>query len=94
MEVLNKFFKASPSGKIYKYSEKSAVVLEIFNFSNISNVILPFFEKYPIKGVKQLDYLDWCKVAKLMNNNNHLTDEGLALIRSIKEGMNKGRLKK
>lgn len=42
-------------------------------------------------GVKNLDYLDWCKVAKLIDEGKHLTLEGLNLIRSIKSGMNKGR---
>ena len=44
-------------------------------------------------GVKQNDYLDWCKVAKLMNDGLHLTIDGLNLIRTIKDGMNKGRSK-
>ena len=64
MQAIRKYLK---TGKIYNYSEKSAVVLEIFNFSDISEIILPFFEKYPVIGVKRLDYLDWCKVAKLMS---------------------------
>lgn len=90
IQVINNYFNA---GNVYNYSEKSAVVLEIFNFSDITNIIIPFFEKYPIIGVKQLDYLDWCKAAKLMGEGQHLTDEGLSLIRSIKENMNKGRSK-
>lgn len=88
MQVISKYFN---TGKIYKYSEKSAVVLEIFNFSDISETILPFFEKYPVIGIKQLDYLDWCKVAKLMSEGHHLTSEGITLIRFIKEKMNRKR---
>jgi hypothetical protein len=49
------------------------------------------FNKYPIVGVKELDYLDWCKVAKLMNDERHFTVEGLELIRKIKSKMNTGR---
>ena len=37
------------------------------------------------------DYLDWCKIAKLMNEGSHLTVEGLNLIREIKSGINTGR---
>jgi hypothetical protein len=88
MEILKKYFN---SGNIYNYSEKSAVVLEIFKFSDIKNVLLPFFEKYPISGVKLLDYLDWCKVANLMSEGCHLTNNGLSLIQKIKEGMNRKR---
>ena len=94
MEIINKYFNpARLAGNIYNYSEKSAVVLEIFNFSDISNTIIPFFGKYPIIGVKRLDYLDWCKVAKLIAREagRHLTEEGLSSIKSIKENMNRGR---
>ena len=57
------------SGKIYKYPSTSAVSLTIVNFSDITYTIIPFFEKNPLLrlGVKLLDYLDWCKIARLMN---------------------------
>ena len=79
------------SGKVYKYPGKSAVVLTIFQFSDITDIIIPFFEKYPLLGVKLFDYLDWCKFARLMNEGSHLTLPGLNLIREIKSGMNTGR---
>lgn len=88
MQVINKYLN---TGNVYNYSEKSAVVLEIVNFSDISDTIIPFFEKYPIIGIKQLDYLDWSLVAQLMSGGHHLTGEGLTLIRSIKEKMNRER---
>jgi len=52
------------------------------------------FEQNPIRGVKQLDFLDFCEVAKLMNEGKHLTTEGLNLIRTIKNKMNTKREKK
>ena len=55
------------------------------------NKILPFFKRYPIIGVKALDFADWCKVAELMKEKKHLTKEGLEEIYKIKVGMNKGR---
>jgi hypothetical protein len=79
------------SGKIYKYPSTYAVSLTIVNLSDITNTIIPFFEKNPLFGVKLFDYLDWCKIARLMNDGSHLTLEGLNLIRTIKSGMNTGR---
>jgi len=38
-----------------------------------------------------MNYLDFCKVAELMNEKAHLTEEGLEAIRKIKAGMNTGR---
>ena len=61
------------------------------NFKILKKKIIPFFNKYKIQGVKQLDFLDFCKIVELMKNKAHLTKEGLAQIRKIKAGMNKAR---
>jgi LAGLIDADG endonuclease len=88
MEILQKFFG---SGTVRKDPRHPAVYLILINFSDLTNKIIPFFEKYPILGIKQLDFLDFCKIAKIMSEGNHLTSEGLDLIRIIKSGMNTGR---
>ena len=53
--------------------------------------IIPFFSKYPLQGSKNLDFMDFCKIANIMLNKSHLTTEGLEEIRQIKFGMNTGR---
>ena len=58
---------------------------------DLTEKIIPFFKKYPILGNKAQDFSDWCKVAILMQNQIHLTKEGLEQIRKIKSGMNTGR---
>ena len=63
----------------------------IQKFYDICNKVVPFFQKYPLIGVKSKDFEDFCKVAELMQNKEHLTAEGLNKIRKIKAGMNKGR---
>nr|YP_010130207.1 LAGLIDADG endonuclease [Clavaria fumosa]QPZ51109.1 LAGLIDADG endonuclease [Clavaria fumosa] len=88
MELLKKYLG---SGTIEKNSKDQVVSLTISKFSDITNKITPFFELNPLLGVKQLDYLDWCKIANLMKEGSHFTIEGLELIRSIKSGMNTGR---
>ena len=70
------------SGKLYEYLGKPAVVLTIFSFSDIIDIIIPFFEKNPLLGIKLLDYLDWCKVAKMVYEGSHLTLEGLNIFNS------------
>lgn len=91
-KLLNCLIKYLGSGKLYKYSgEKSAVVYTIFRFSDIINIIIPFFEQNPLIGVKLLDFLDWCKAAKLVSDGSHLTLEGFSLIKEIKSKMNRGR---
>jgi hypothetical protein len=79
------------AGVIFKYSSQSCVYLNISDLNSITNIIIPFFEKYPIHGVKYFDFLDWCKIQKLMIKNLHRTEEGLELINKIRGGMNRSR---
>ena len=76
-------------GKIYKY--RTWIDFNVTQLSDITNKIIPFFKKYPIRGIKALDFADLCKVAELMKEKKHLTAEGLEEIKQIKTGMNTGR---
>ena len=89
--LMQKVVEFLGSGKIYKYGGKSAVSLSIVDFNDITNIIIPLFNKNPIIGIKLYDYLDWCKIHTLMLNRYHLTVEGIHSIRKIKSGMNTGR---
>jgi hypothetical protein len=64
-------------GFIYKHSKRNAIDLIISNFEYVYNKMIPLFNQYNIKGVKSLDYLDFCKVAELINKKSHLTLEGI-----------------
>lgn len=59
--------------------------------SDLTVKMIPFFETYPILGVKAKDFEDFKQVVKLMNSATHLTLEGLEQIRQIQAGMNRGR---
>jgi hypothetical protein len=89
MELIIKYLGC---GNIYKKSNQSKIIdLRVYKFEDITNKIIPFFEKYPIRGIKHLDYLDFVDGAKLMCSGKHLTKEGLEQIRKIKNRMNKNR---
>lgn len=53
--------------------------------------ILQFFDKYPLHGVKRLDYADFKRVVMLMKNKAHLTGEGFEQVWDIKSKMNRNR---
>ena len=72
----------------YVYLDSNSVRFEITNTNDIINVIIPFFVKYPIKGKKSLDFIEFNKVAIIVNNKEHLTKEGLNEILNIKSKMN------
>jgi len=46
------------SEKIYKYNDKSPVSLTILYFTDITNILVYFFNKYPIICIKLYDYID------------------------------------
>lgn len=67
------------------------VSLAITKTSELIEVIIPFFEKYSLQGLKSLDFADFKKVAMMINAKEHLTNEGLNRILEIKLNMNKHR---
>lgn len=76
-------------GKIYV--DERSVSFIVTKYSDITDKILPLFDKYPIQGIKRLNYLDFYKVWQLMKSNLHLTVDGVKHIRKIKSGMNRNR---
>jgi len=82
MEYLN-------CGKVYKNNNVSNY--RVSKFLNLSEKIIPFFEKYPLIGIKSNDFKDFCLVVEMMKEKKHLTLEGLEQIRKVKARMNTGR---
>lgn len=76
----------------YVYSGKNSVSLQVVKHSHIMDIIIPFFEKYPIQGKKSLDFFDFKKVAEMLNNKEHLTSEGFNKILDIRARMNEERI--
>lgn len=59
MESISKYLG---SGKRYKYTNAEAVNFFIVNLSDLTQIIIPFFDKNknPLGGTKLFDFLDWC----------------------------------
>ena len=88
-QLMNSLIKFFDCGKIDKAKIRPNVVnFIVTKFKDITQKIIPFFKKHSILGVKELDFADFCKVAELMKDKMHLTNEGLDKIRQIKAGMN------
>jgi len=79
------------AGRLEQDGRKPLVYLVIGNFTDLTQIIIPFFNKYPILGVKKLDYQDWCKIASLISTGANLTPEGFEEIRQLEAGMNRAR---
>lgn len=60
----------------------------VSNFNNIVDKIIPFFEEYPLLGIKTKDFEDFREASALIKSKAHLTKEGLDKILLIKSRMN------
>lgn len=76
-------------GSIYTINNK-AVLYQVRNLSEITNVILPHFEKYPLITQKQNDFLLFKEIVKLMDKGEHLKKDSIIKIVNLKASLNKG----
>jgi hypothetical protein len=67
---------------------KPAVDFTVTKFIDIDKKIIPFFNKYPLYGIKELNFRNFCKAAAIIKSKTHLTKEGIEKIRNIKSTMN------
>lgn len=79
----------------YCYLRKKEFVMDFktTKFSDINDIIIPFFINNPILGVKSLDFKDWCLVSEIVNKKEYKLEEIAIKIREIQKGMNRGRSK-
>lgn len=88
MSSLVKYFDC---GVYFANPARDAGDFVVTRFSDIHEKIIPFFNKYPIVGVKAKDFSDFKQVMDIMKVKGHLTPVGLEQILKIKAGMNTGR---
>ena len=74
-------------GKIYK--NRKNVVFVVKSIDEIVDVILPLFDKHPVRAGKLLAYNIFKEVSLMVKNKKHLTDEGTFKILKLAYFMNK-----
>ena len=93
-DYLSKYF---PNISFNKYNSRTnkgiffsqeTVSLNISNIQDIGNIVIPFFDLYPVLGVKKMDYNDFKNIYNIIISKGHLSPEGLAQIREIRNNMN------
>lgn len=68
----------------------NVVMYRVTAISDLINIIIPHFEKYPLITKKQADFKLFKQIVELMKEKKHLTNEGLRDIVSIKAAINLG----
>jgi hypothetical protein len=71
---------------VRRSSNQGTAELIITKSSDLNQKVIPLLLKYNLSGVKLLDF-ERFKEVSLIKNKMHLTSEGIALIKTIKDAM-------
>ena len=77
-------------GTIREDKSGNAVKYAVENVKDLTNVIIPFFTKYPLLTQKAVDFKLFVLILNLISKGVHLTPEGLQQIINFKASMNFG----
>ena len=58
------------------------------DFKSLQDKIIPFFEKHGLKTLKNVDFLKFKQIIRIISEEKHLTLEGLNEIKAITSKMN------
>jgi len=82
-------------GHVYKleyrryHKWKPHAKYRVTNFREIYDKVIPFFQQYSLFGQKAKSFECFCRAAEIMQKNQHITQEGIEQLRTIKSSMNK-----
>jgi hypothetical protein len=88
--ILHEISEALGYGNIYRleyarYAKwRPHVKLKISNFTDISQKVIPFFQRYPPQAKKRFQFEQFCQVAELIKTKEHLTAAGIEKIKALK----------
>lgn len=87
IELLERLSLFLDSGVVRTSSNRGTAELIITKFSDLNEKVIPFLLKYNLSGVKLLDFERFKEVSLLIEKKMHLTSQGIALIKTIKDAM-------
>ena len=73
-------------GKEYRRTRRPSYVFEVTKQDHIQNVIIPFFRKHKLRGIKSCSFEKFAEIADLVKNRQDtrkLTKEELDLIKNL-----------
>lgn len=65
-------------------------IYRVYSLNELTEVIIPHFDKYLLMTQKRNDYITWKNIIQLIKEGKHLSKEGLTEIVSLKANLNKG----
>jgi len=91
MLKIQSFFGITTDLRISKHNiDKTYWIIEVSSLNKL-NLLIQYFNNYPLLTAKRNDYDDWLKVYELIEYKKHLSEDEKILIKQIKSNMNKNR---
>jgi len=92
LEVLKRIkeFVSVGSVTVRTRNGKPTGIYSVQSLKDLTEVIIPHFKEYPLLTQKQADFILFYSLVNLMNNKEHLNEQRLKKIISIRASMNKG----
>ncbi|KAG0122594.1 homing endonuclease, partial [Tuber indicum] len=66
-------------GNFIYYDKDKTIKYQICNQSDLLNVVIPFFMKYPLRGEKLLSFLHFKYILSVMSTKSHLKNKNIFL---------------
>ena len=85
LQALKRYFRCG----VVRRNHGERMCWRVRRLEHLSGIIIPFFERHPLKTLKRQDFLAFRKVVLMMARGEHLSAEGLERIRRIAERMNR-----
>lgn len=88
MLLISKLVSYLGCGTVEVTKEGQVAVFVVTKFTDICEIILPFFDKHSLKGFKSSNYTSFKQGVDIFRKKEHLTASGLSSLIKIKESMN------
>ena len=85
--ALKAFFECG----VVRSNHADRMAYRVRRLEHLREIVVPFFEKHPLKSKKRIDFLKFRDVLELMARGEHLQQEGIEKIRAMASRMNTGR---
>lgn len=92
--ILEEIQKTIRCGRIYhlnyeRYGWNPHVELKVSSIREITDILIPFFEKHQLRGKKRHSFALFTQAARIFQTKEHLTPKGVEKLRLIRQRMNK-----
>ena len=92
-EILQYIQETLDCGHIYhlsyqKYGWHPHVELKVSSFQEITEKLIPFLERYPLRAKKKFSYKCFLQAVEVFKKKEHLTLAGIQKLRTIQQEMN------